>query len=741
MLKKINMIIISFFLILTLKGGYLFCLYLPVVLFYLFQDRKNMYYIYPASLTCILIFMKEYLIIYLVLIFSITLLIIFLKSKLKNNSKIIKYPTIICATFIFLVNTISLFLYPKTPLDLYLKIIFLFLSILIYLFLDIYLNKPLKDIKALKEKLFENDHSIKNTYIYLEILIAVLTCYASSYITFLNVNLSIVVGSYFAMYLSRKYQNIYGLLFSLIIVVIEFFFLNIKESIIIITLAGIYSIRSIYTIGILNIYLIILILSNDSTKATYIIIMLLSIIFEIMAHFLIRTPMKQGDEYKEMHQRAQKNVNDEILKFTSFLDHFVVGFQNPKGFNEKLSSGIKTIVDKHCNSCHNQKNCFKQNKSSLFNIFKNVLTLQIDTIKESNFPHECPKYQSLVNTSKLLNEKINYTSQNLEKKDANNYILLAQINGVSNALKNYVVDTTSKVELNYQNLYLAKDYLLNLEYYLTYYEVIRSYENDFLIKIGIKNVRFEEVKPIINTIFETILNCDVSVELIKEENTTLYIHVMPKLIIDVTYAYGNMPADTQVISGDNYLVKEQDNGHILFAISDGMGKGYSAFYESDMTLKLVDDIVKLNIDPATSLEILNTFYTVQDYLERYATLDLLDINRHLATATFYKMAANTTYIFKQNGKIDKIINKSLPLGIEEEVDQITYELENGDLIIMSSDGILENLIDNNKLEAFISETKNLLPQQIVYEILNYTSTHDIKVKDDMTIIVLKIHKK
>lgn len=47
---------------------------------------------------------------------------------------------------------------------------------------------------------------------------------------------------------------------------------------------------------------------------------------------------------------------------------------------------------------------------------------------------------------------------------------------------------------------------------------------------------------------------------------------MPKLIIDVIYAYGNIPADSQTISGDNYLVKEQDNGHILFAISDGRAK-------------------------------------------------------------------------------------------------------------------------------------------------------------------------
>ena len=41
------------------------------------------------------------------------------------------------------------------------------------------------------------------------------------------------------------------------------------------------------------------------------------------------------------------------------------------------------------------------------------------------------------------------------------------------------------------------------------------------------------------------------------------------------------------------------------------------------------------------------------------------------------------------------------------------------MIIMSSDGVVENLIDNDLLEEFISNAKDLAPQQIVYEILNY----------------------
>ena len=737
-----NMIIVAFFLILTINGGYLFSLYLPVMLFYLFKDKRNMYYIYPISLLSILLFSKEFIIGYLVLIVLVTIFLFLFKMGVNKDNVLFAKPNIIISAFILIINLVSFFLYPKSSINVFGKIIFTFLSILIYLFLDVYLYKLLKDIKNIKERFFINDNKSFHSYIYLEILICILTTIGASYIEIFNVNLSIIVGCYFAMYLSRKFKNIYSLLYSLVIVFLEYVFFKIDESLIIIVISGIYSVRSVYTIGILNAFLAIIIFSNTiQNQAVYIAIMGLSIVFEVLSYVFIKVQAEDIDEYKEIHQTAQKSVNEEILKFAGFLDRFVIGFQNPKGFNEKLSNGIKTIVDKHCKNCTNQKVCFSQNKSSLYPIFKDILMMDEDAIYNyEDFAKTCYKYPSILNTTKLLNERINYKDPNSDEKDANNYILLAQISGVSNALKNYVVDTTSKTELNYQNLYKAKSYLIELEYYVTYYEITRCYEHDFLIKIGIKNTSFEKIKSILTTLFETIVDEEVSVELISEENTTLYINIMPKLIIDVIYAYGNIPADSQAISGDNYLVKEQDNGHILFAISDGMGKGYSAFYESDMTLHLVEDIVHLNIESSTALEILNTFYTVQDYLERYATLDFLDINRHSGLATFYKMGANTTYIFKQNGNIEKIINKSLPLGIDEEVDQKTYHLEDGDLIIMSSDGVLENLIDNDQLESFIKSSSNLLPQQLVYEILNYTTTHDIKAKDDMTIIVLKIQK-
>ena len=57
---------------------------------------------------------------------------------------------------------------------------------------------------------------------------------------------------------------------------------------------------------------------------------------------------------------------------------------------------------------------------------------------------------------------------------------------------------------------------------------------------------------------------------------------------------------------------------------------------------------------------------------------------------------------------------------------------------MSSDGIFENIIEEQALEEFLLKIKEEAPQKIVYEILNYTMKQKLKTKDDMTLIALKV---
>lgn len=725
MLKKINIIIVMFFLPLSIKINLGYMLFLPITLFYLVKDNKNVFYTAIPSIISMLIFSREYFINYLVVLILTILLYYIIEYFMNKEDKVMSLYDLIILTYILLVNMVEKVFLKVGPVNTLGFIIGTVSSLLIYIYLQHCLSKMLKEE-------YENTNHLSSSLCYLDIMICIITIISSTAVSFFDVNFGFILGIYFAMFTGRSYKNIYAIFYSLCTMLILLIGYDISISLFIPFICALYFINNIYLMVILNIFLTILLFTNQPYDNHYIMsVMATSVIFEILSRFLIKDLPTDKDIFEEIHSQIQKNTSEEILNFAVFLDKFAVGFKNPKEFNEQLSNGIKTIVQTHCKNCSKTKECFNKYKVELYPIFKTILLGEEKKEEIKKFYEYCPKAYSMEKTSKLLGRK-QYESS------AHNDALIAQINGFSSSIRKYVIDLTSKQEMSYYQILLMKKRLLDYGLEVTYFEIKRYFYKDFLILVGIKDKTLNEINDIISTMAEKTLNQKVSIVLQNIERSTTYINIIPKIKIDVVYGYGSISSDGVDICGDNYMIKEFDNGHFISAISDGMGKGYSAFYESDMTLKLIADIIELNLDYSTALEILNTYYVVQDYLERYATLDFLEINRYTSVAHFYKMGATTTYIFKKNGTIDRIINKSLPFGIEEEIDNSEYILDEDDLVLMSSDGIFENLIDSDKLESFIEEIKEYPPQKIVYEILNYAINNKVKTKDDMSVIALKI---
>lgn len=731
MLKKYNVILVFSFAILTIKYHVGFAFVLPLLIFYLLKDFKNIYYSYIPSIIMTLVFNFDG-IIPVVSMLAITLLFYFLIMFLsKKNSSLIKKPFILIVSYILLINALGYILFFKNEIDLIVFIFVSLVSVMLYLYFERFLYKLLKEP-------IPNLNMVQSSLSYLEIMIALIAFIGAAQINIFSINLGMILGIYFSMYFSRTYHNIYAILYSIVVMIIGYAGFMVEECLFIPFIAGVYLINNLFVILLLNTFLVFMIFGSNHLYdiPSLISIMALSIVFEIIAPFIIHERKYDHEVTEHIYEKIQSTNSSEMLNFALFLDKFAIGFQNPKEYNERLSDGIKSIVQNHCVTCPKEKECFNQYKTELYQIFKSLLDRD-DKYKSlyPKFETYCPKIRSIEQTARLLE----HTFSNIEQTSrTNNNTLIAQITGLSNTIKKYVLDVNSKIELSYYDLMSIKKVLVDYGYDITYFEIVKQYEDDFLITLGVKNKSFDEIKNTIRIISENIIKKDLSVVFYKEESNNIYINIIPKIKIDVTYGYGALSCEDIDICGDNYLVKEMKNGRFISAISDGMGKGYRAFYESDMTLKLVEDIIQLNISSDTALEILNTFYSVQDYLEQYATLDFLEINRYNSIAHFYKMGATTSYILKNDGRIDKIINKNLPFGIDDEVDMYKYKLEPGDLILMSSDGVFENIINVSEFEIFMEKIKNYPPQKIVYEILNYTINHNIQTKDDMSVIALKI---
>jgi stage II sporulation protein E len=118
-------------------------------------------------------------------------------------------------------------------------------------------------------------------------------------------------------------------------------------------------------------------------------------------------------------------------------------------------------------------------------------------------------------------------------------------------------------------------------------------------------------------------------------------------------------------------------------------------------------------------------------------VDLLEIDTFANQGTIIKSGSAPSYI-KRGEKIFKLQSKTAPIGILRELDAQKHEfaIENGDLIIMVSDGILPIKSNDEWLYTLIEKEEDIkdLPRKIVER-----AREENKDKlDDMSVIVALI---
>src|SRR5690606_19607729 len=131
--------------------------------------------------------------------------------------------------------------------------------------------------------------------------------------------------------------------------------------------------------------------------------------------------------------------------------------------------------------------------------------------------------------------------------------------------------------------------------------------------------------------------------------------------------------------------------------------------------------------------------------EIFTTLDLGFIDLYTGKFQMIKTGAPATFI-KKKDRVEVINSSSLPVGMLKEVDFNIYEeyIEDGDIIIMMSDGVLDSCEDVGNREKwmkdFIMNLDSINPQTIAKKILDKAKTNATSNRDDMTVLVTKVWK-
>ena len=197
--------------------------------------------------------------------------------------------------------------------------------------------------------------------------------------------------------------------------------------------------------------------------------------------------------------------------------------------------------------------------------------------------------------------------------------------------------------------------------------------------------------------------------------------------------------DDAKISGDNFSFLELERGEMVLGLSDGMGSGSTACKESEMVLDLVERFLEAGFSAETAIRMMNSAMVMKGESDLYSTVDLCKINLYTGSTSFYKIGAAATFI-KHGESVKCISSANLPVGagtqIEIEMSEMT--LENGDFVVMMTDGVLEYLhvpkpeeTMQEIIESIQTNNPGILAKRIVERVMLFTGG---RAADDMTVL-------
>ena len=246
----------------------------------------------------------------------------------------------------------------------------------------------------------------------------------------------------------------------------------------------------------------------------------------------------------------------------------------------------------------------------------------------------------------------------------------------------------------------------------------------------------------IQTILEGITNEPLRLIVEKTKSKQTKIKVYSSNLFKIEHAVSYVGKDGNKISGDSYMYENFGNGQTFIAISDGMGNGELAHQESSEALKILKCLLSFNIPVKTAIQTLQQLKQHSNENERFFSLDICMIDRERQRATFYKKGATPTFLVR-NQQIELINLAQLPVGVmsDQDVDHVTLSLEEDDVLVMCSDGIIEQYVDLEELKQVILNQMGKIPKHTAKNILQSTvSKHKGKIKDDMMVLVIEYQR-
>lgn len=198
-------------------------------------------------------------------------------------------------------------------------------------------------------------------------------------------------------------------------------------------------------------------------------------------------------------------------------------------------------------------------------------------------------------------------------------------------------------------------------------------------------------------------------------------------------------------NGDSFSIGNIGEKRFVSVISDGMGTGGKANYESKQMVDTLEELLEAGISESRAMKLLQTLFVFLPGKEQYATLDYFQMDLSAGIGTFLKIGACPCFL-KRKGQVEVLQMENLPVGYQkkEKLPFHRKKLESEDLILQVSDGVIDSMKENGveKICQFMKDIDAIRPQAFAEELMDkIEKTEGYQRKDDMTVIALGIWDK
>ncbi len=209
------------------------------------------------------------------------------------------------------------------------------------------------------------------------------------------------------------------------------------------------------------------------------------------------------------------------------------------------------------------------------------------------------------------------------------------------------------------------------------------------------------------------------------------------------YGVARIGKDCSKVSGDNFMMRQLGRGQLAVALSDGMGSGEKACRESTLVMELLEELLEAGFPAKSAIQMINTTLAIGREEIHFSTVDLSMFDLYTGECRLIKAGASSTYI-KKGDKVERISSSSLPIGVMNsiEIESVQRMLEDGDFVIMITDGVLDALPVGEQdfiMETIIKGTAGGNPKELAHhvleQVLNWTGEEPM---DDMTVLAVGI---